>query len=83
MFLDIIHLPVFINTVFFKKPTVRILDSHSVFRQNLVSWAYSIELVPVCGQLHQHKVGYTSQVQHKLSARVKKKTWKKLDTYEA
>jgi hypothetical protein len=45
--LDIIHHPVFIkNTVLFifQNTTFRRLDSVSVFRQNLLSWAQSTEL---------------------------------------
>jgi hypothetical protein len=38
---------------------------------NLLSWAQSIGLVPISGHLHQRKVGYTNQAQHKPSARVK------------
>jgi hypothetical protein len=36
----------------------RRLDSVSVFRWNLVSWAQWIELVPFSGQEHQHKIEY-------------------------
>jgi hypothetical protein len=48
------------------------LDSVSVFRWNLLSWAQSIELVPICGHQHQHRIGYTPQAEDKSSARVKK-----------
>jgi hypothetical protein len=62
-----------------------ILKTVSVFRWNLLSWAQSIELVSISGRLHQHKIGYTNQAQHKPSARFKRniKNIKKLDTYEA
>jgi hypothetical protein len=36
-------------------------------------WAHSIELVPISGYLYQHHIGYTSQAQHKPSARAKTK----------
>jgi hypothetical protein len=35
--------------------TFRRLDSVSVFRWNLLSWAKSIELFPITGLQHQHK----------------------------
>jgi hypothetical protein len=57
---------------YLKQITFRRLDSISFFRKNLLSWAQSIELVPISGHLCQHKVGYTSQTQHKPSARAKK-----------
>jgi hypothetical protein len=34
------------------------LDSVPVFRWNLLSWAKSIELIPISGHQHQHKIGY-------------------------
>jgi hypothetical protein len=47
VFLDIIHRPVFIwNTTF----CVRLQVEHG--------WTQSIELVPISGHQHQHKVGY-------------------------
>jgi hypothetical protein len=46
------------------------MESVSVFRWNLLSWA---QLIPISGHLHQHKMGYTNQAQHKSSARVKTK----------
>jgi hypothetical protein len=39
----------------------------------LLSWAQSIELVPISGHQHQNKIWYTSQAQHKPSARAKTK----------
>jgi hypothetical protein len=50
MLLGIIHRPVF----YFKHTAFRRLDSVFVFRQNLLSWAQSIELVPIFGHLNQH-----------------------------
>jgi hypothetical protein len=54
----------------FKNTAFRRLGSISVFRQNLLSWAQSIELVPISGRLYQPQDGYASQAQHKPSARV-------------
>jgi hypothetical protein len=54
-------------------------------RWNLLSWGQSLELVPISGHLHQHKIRHTNQAQHKPSARVKtniKNIFKKLHTYE-
>jgi hypothetical protein len=46
------------NTVLFIfQNEFRILDSVSVFRWNLLSWAQSIELVPISGHLYQHQDG--------------------------
>lgn len=50
MFLDIIHRPVF----YLKHGTFWRLDSLSIFRLNLLSWAQSTEIVPISG--HQHKI---------------------------
>jgi hypothetical protein len=47
------------------------LDSITVFRWNLLIWAQSIELVPIFGHQHQHKIGYINQAQPKPSERVK------------
>jgi hypothetical protein len=49
------------------------------------SWAQSIELVPISGHQHQHRVGYINKSQHKPSVRVKtnNKKLKKLHTHEA
>jgi hypothetical protein len=49
------------------------LDFVFDFKWNLLSWAQSIELVPVSGHQHQHqhKIGYINQAQTKPSARVK------------
>jgi hypothetical protein len=66
MFLDFIHRPVFIYKTKFWR-----LESVSVFRWNLLSWAQSIELVPISEHLHQHQVRYISQAQHKTSAGAK------------
>jgi hypothetical protein len=53
MCLDIIH-----RLVPSKKSiTFRRLDSVSVFRWHLLSWAQSIELVPISGQTQQPKKG--------------------------
>jgi hypothetical protein len=40
-------------------------------RCNPLSWAQSIELVPISRHQHQHKMGCINQTQHKTSARVK------------
>jgi hypothetical protein len=56
---------------YLKDTTFRRLDTVSVFRWNLNSWAQSIELVPISGHLPQHKIVYTSQARHKLSATAK------------
>jgi hypothetical protein len=66
MFLDIIHRPVFIWNI-----TLWRLDSVSVFRWNLLSLVQPIQLVFISGHLQQHKLRYTNQAQHKLSARAK------------
>jgi hypothetical protein len=52
MILVIIHLHVFIQTTvlfIFQNTTFRKLDSVSVFGQNPLSWAQSIELAPISG----------------------------------
>jgi hypothetical protein len=82
MFLDIIHRPVF----YLKHTSFRRLDSVSVFRWNLLSWAEPIELVPISGHQYQHEIGYINQAQHKPSARVKtniENICKELHTHEA
>jgi hypothetical protein len=56
---------------FLFKTTFRRLDSICVFRWNLLSLAQSIELLPISGHQHQHKIGYINQPQHNISARVK------------
>jgi hypothetical protein len=38
---------------------------------DILSWAQSIELVPISRHQHQHKIEYINQAQHKPSARVK------------
>jgi hypothetical protein len=53
----------------FKNTMFRRLDSISIFRWNILSWAQLTELVPISGHLYQHHIGYTSQAQHKPSAR--------------
>jgi hypothetical protein len=45
---------------FLFKATFRRLDSVSVFRWNLLSWAQCIELDPISGHQHQHKTGHTN-----------------------
>jgi hypothetical protein len=52
MFLDITHRPVF----YLNHATFRRLDSVSLFGLNLLRRAKSIELVPVSGHQHQHKI---------------------------
>jgi hypothetical protein len=49
------------NTVLliFQNTTFRRLDSVSVFRLNLLSWAQSIELVPISGPFSKHNVSET------------------------
>jgi hypothetical protein len=47
------------------------LDSVSLFRWNLLSLTQLIELVPIYGQLHQHKKGHANKAQHKPCAWVK------------
>jgi hypothetical protein len=44
MCLDVRHRPVFIQNTMFRR-----LDSVSVFRYNLLSWAQSVELAPISG----------------------------------
>jgi hypothetical protein len=41
-----------------------------VFRWNLLSLGQSIDLLPISGHQHQHKMGYMNHPQHKRSARV-------------
>jgi hypothetical protein len=48
--LEIIHRPVF----YLKHMTFQRLDSVSVFRWNLLSWAQSIELVPI--SIDEHRI---------------------------
>jgi hypothetical protein len=64
-----------------KHAMFRRLNSVSVFRWNLLSYAQSIELVPIYAYQHQHKIRYTNQAQQKPSARVKTKV-KKVHTHE-
>jgi hypothetical protein len=54
MFLDIIH------CLFYSKHNVSESRFCLVFRWNLFSWAQSIELVPISGQQHQHKIHTSS-----------------------
>jgi hypothetical protein len=37
---------------------------------DLLSWTQSVELGHISEHLHQHRIGYKNQAQHKLSARV-------------
>jgi hypothetical protein len=64
MFPDIIQCLIFIYNITF--PRMDILSPPS-------GKACSVGpgLVPIYGHLHQHQIGYTSQAEHKLSARVK------------
>jgi hypothetical protein len=57
--------------------TFRRLDSVSIFRWNLLSWAQLTELVPISGHEHRHKFGYTYLAQ----SRQAMKTFKKKHTY--
>jgi hypothetical protein len=66
------------QTTAFRRP-----DYISVFRWNQLSWAQSIELVPISWHQHQHELGYINQAQYKPSARVKTNVNKELHTYEA
>jgi hypothetical protein len=43
------------------------LESASVFRWDLLSWAQPIELVPISGHQQQHQIGYINQAEHKPS----------------
>jgi hypothetical protein len=54
-------------------------------KKNIFSLDQSIKQVPISGNLHQHRIGYTNQTQHNPSARVNEKYWniKKLHMYEA
>jgi hypothetical protein len=68
--LDVTHRPVFIcnnvtETGLCLRPQVK--------KKNLLTWAQSIELVPISGHQNQHKPGYASinWTQHKPFARVK------------
>jgi hypothetical protein len=70
LFLDIIHYP--LSCFYLKNITFRWLDSVSVFRWNLFSWAQAIELIAISGQQHKRKIRYVNQAQHKPSARVKR-----------
>jgi hypothetical protein len=55
------------------KNTVLFIFQNTTFRRlNLLSWAQSIELVPISGHCTSTKMGYTSQAQHNSSARAKK-----------
>jgi hypothetical protein len=56
---------------YLKHTTFRRADSISAFRWNLLSWAQSIELIPISGHQHQHKAEYINQTQHNLSTEVK------------
>jgi hypothetical protein len=56
---------------YLKHTTLRRVDSVSVFKWNLLSWAQSIGLVPTSRHQHQHSTGYINQAHHKPSARVK------------
>jgi hypothetical protein len=66
MFLDIIHRHVFIKTH-------NVSETGFCLRLHVepISWAQSIELVPIHGHLHEHKIGHIKQAQHKPSARAK------------
>jgi hypothetical protein len=50
MFLDIIHRPVFNENTAFQR-----LDSVSVFKYNLLSWAQETELAPISGLCFKEK----------------------------
>jgi hypothetical protein len=54
--------------LFLLKTSFRRLDFVSVFRWNILRWTQSIELVPISGHLHQHKIRYINQSQRKQSA---------------
>jgi hypothetical protein len=43
--------------------------SSEPFKIYLLSWAQSMELIPISGHQHKHKIGYTIQAQDKSSAR--------------
>jgi hypothetical protein len=47
------------------------------------SWSQLIELVPITGYLHQHKIRYTNQAHHRPFARVKTDIKRKSTQYEA
>jgi hypothetical protein len=55
----------------FKTHNFRRPDSVFILWWNLLSWTQSIQLIPISGHQHQHKIEYINQAQHKPSARVK------------
>jgi hypothetical protein len=60
MLLDIIHRPVFIwkhRSVYNSKHNVSETGFCLRLQKNLLSWAQSVELVPISGHLYQHQVG--------------------------
>jgi hypothetical protein len=66
-----------------RNTTLRKLVLYPSSGKTLLSWARSVELVPISWHRHQYKIGYMNQPQHKPAVTVKTnmKSIKKLHTW--